>query len=179
MVSNSITEEDIRLATDYIANAVKEQWVSETAPKCLDKYNIEVDGEALPPMYAVNSGKKARFLMLAFCVAYLHKEVKSDEKDGDLMDEEEYDLWAGNHIFCQINRLKSNLAVKDKCFDILSDYADLEKRLSTQINALLAVQNDSVMRQAQYNKSAMKELPEVIGELQKLQELWGETNESM
>lgn len=176
MVSITITDEDIRQAADYLANAVKEQWVSETAPKCLDKYNIEVDGEALPPMYAVNSGRKARYLMAAFCMAYLRKEVKSDKKDGDLMDEEEYDLWAGNHVFCQINRLKSNIAVKDKCFDILSDYADLEKRLSTQINALLAVQNDSVMRQAQYNKAAMKELPEVIGELQKLRELKGEAN---
>lgn len=173
MASITITDEDIRLASDYMANAVKEQWVSETAPKCLDKLNIEVDGEAIPPMYAVNSGRKARYLMLAFCVSYLRKEVKSDKKDGDLMDEEEYDLWAGNHVFCQINRLKSNLSVKDKCFDILSDYADLEKRLSTQINALLAVQNDPVMRQAQYSKAAMRELPEVIDELKKLQEARG------
>lgn len=165
-----ITKELLSGARDYIPDAVKEAWTAENAPKCFDKLAITADGEAMPPMYMANSSLKARYLMGAFVGLYLGLDFEpEDEEHPALMSVAEYDRWAGSHVFNQVERMKRFMEIRDKCFDILSDYRDLEKRFHAMIGSLLTVQNDSVIRQNEMTNAAVKELPEIMKQLEALQ----------
>lgn len=171
-----ITKELLRAATDYIPNGKKEAWVAENAAKCFDRLAITADGEELPTMYMVNEGLRRRYLMSAFTDLYMKQEREADEKDAALMSEAAYDLWAGSHVFNQLERMKKDAELRDKCFDLMSDFKDLEKRFSAQIAGLLTVQNDSVVRQSQYSAAQMKALPGLLEELKKLSDRKGEAD---
>ena len=163
-----LTKEMIQKAEDYTTNAFKEAWCGETAPKCFNRLAITADGEPMPPMYMVNEGLKKRYLMTVFVGAYLREEYEMDKSDEALMSEADYDRWAGSHVFCQLERLKKDKDICDKCYDILYDYRELEKRLSTQISGLLNAQNDFVQRQSQLMTAQLKELPQVREQLEEL-----------
>ncbi len=166
-----ITKEMLLAARDYVPLAEKEKWIEENAPKCFDKLAITADGESMPPMFSVNSGLKSRYLMGAFAWLYMRaRKNRVEPSDEWLMHSEEYDLWAGSHVFNQIERWKRDAELRDKCFDLLSDYRDLEKRFSAQINSLLAVQNDSVLRQSEYMAAQMRDLPGMLEQIQAMQE---------
>ncbi len=173
-----ITKEMMLDAQDYLALAEKEEWATSCAEKCLDRLSITVGDEQMPSMYAVNTGTKSRYLMAALVGLYLGEKYNADTADDALMDTEEYDKWARNHPLNQIERWKQDAEVKNKCFDLLADYKDLEKRLASHIGSLLTVQNDFVMRQSQYTASQMRELPALMEQLQALQKEKGETDGS-
>ena len=165
-----ISKEMIQAASDYIPLEEKEAWVADNAPKCFDKLAITADGEAMPPMYAVNVALKNRYLMAALVSMYLKQAYVADTKDEPLISREDYDKWANSHTINQIDRLKKDAEVRDKCYDILYDYRELEKMFSAQIYALLNVQNDSVIRQSEQMTNAIKELPALLEQLKELQE---------
>lgn len=166
-----ITKELLEAARDYVPLAEKEAWVAENAPKCFDKLAITADDEPVPPMYMVNTGLKSRYLMAALIRLYfLDDTVIGDKGDPWSLPVEVYDAWAGSHVINQMERWKRDNELKFKAYDLLFDYKDLEKRFSAQIGSLLTVQNDSVIRQAEYTSSQMKELPAVLEQLKALQE---------
>lgn len=165
-----ITKEILLAANSYVPLELKEAWAAGNAPKCFDKLSITADGEAMPPMYMVNTGLKSRYLMAALAKLYFGLEYEADAADEELMSIADYDKWAGSHVINQIDRWKRDPDVKSKCFDILYDYRDLEKRFASQIGSLLNVQNDSVLRQSEYMAAQMKELPQVVEQLKGLQE---------
>ena len=165
-----LTSEMLEAANDYVSNAVKEAWIEDTASKCFSRLSVAVDNDPMPDMYMINTGLKARYLMTALVSMYFKQEYEADAKDELLISEADYDRWAGSHIFGQIDRWKKDVALRNKCYDLLYDYHDLEKRLSSQLLGLLNVQNDTVLRQSQYNATQMKELPAVIEQLKELQE---------
>ena len=64
-----------------------------------------------------------------------------------LMSADDYDRWAGGHLFNQIDRMKGKgPELRDKAFDLLADYRDLEKMLKTEIYGMLQAMNDPVSR---------------------------------
>ena len=162
-----ITKELLEKARDYIPIAEKEAWAAEIAPLCFSQLSITADGNTMPPMYMVNTGLKSRYLMAALCTMYFG--IPIENSDDKLMTEEEYDSWAGSHVFNQLERWKRDADVKYKAFDLAFDYKDLEKRLSTQISGLLAAQNDMVVRMAQDTAAQVKALPEILDALKELQ----------
>ena len=164
-----LTRELIAGAKDYLPDAVKEAWTAENAAKCFDKLQITADGEAMPPMYAVNASLKARYLMAAFAGLYLGAEYEAEADNVALMSVADYDRWAGSHVFNQMERMKRFIEVRDKIFDIIEDYRALEKRFHAAIGNLLTVQNDPVIRQNEVTSNAVKELPEVLKQLEALQ----------
>lgn len=161
-----ITKEMMLNARDYLPLAQKEEWAQSCAEKCIDHLAITVGEEEMPPMYAVNTGLKSRYLMSALIGFYFNKEFDSDDAP---MSVASYDEWAEAHPLNQIERLKADASLRDKCFDLLSDYKDLEKRLASRIGSFLTVQNDPVLRQSQYTASQMKEIPALLEKLQALQ----------
>ena len=175
-----LTKEMVVAARDYIPNAVKEAWVSDNAAKCFDKLAINgTDGESVPPMYMLNTGLKARYLMGALIGMYLNitYDVDSSDEPSLLMSEDAYDMWASSHVLNQIERWKRDAEIRDKCYDLLADYKDLEKRMSTQINSLLNVMNDNVLRQNEYvNAQMMEQLPALLKQVEELQARKGEAN---
>lgn len=169
----SLTSDMMQKARDYIPLMEKEAWVAENAPKCFDELAITADNEPMPPMYMVNAGLKCRYLMAALVKLYFGIEFQQDPEDAWLMSVDEYDAWAGGHIFNQIERMKHDNCWKFKAYDLMFDYKDLEKRFSTQISGLLTVQNDSVIRQQEIMSNSVKELPALLEQLKTLQ---GEKN---
>lgn len=164
-----ITKDIIAKANDYVPYKQKEDWIADVAQKCFDLLSIKSGEEQLPPMYSVNIGLKKRYLMAAFAEMYLGLEVQKDPQDERLMSIEEYDKWANGHVFNQMDRLKKDAEARNKCFDLMEDYKDLSKWLSAQINSLLNVQNDYVVRQAQYTSAQMADMPRLIEQLKDLQ----------
>lgn len=165
-----ITKEMLGKARDYVPLDEKETWVSRIAEKCFSRLQITHGDEPLPPMYMVNVGLKNRYMMAALAKMYFGVRYAQDMDDPDKMSVEGYDLWAGSHVLGQIDRWKHDAELRDKCYDLLADYKDLDKMLATQINGLLNVQNDSVVRQAQYTAAQMKDLPNLLKQLKEIQE---------
>lgn len=165
-----ITKGMMEAARDYVPLTEKEAWVAENAPKCFDKLQITADDDPMPPMYMVNTGLKSRYLMAALARLYLRAAPLGAAEDEQCMSVEEYDAWAGSHVMNQLERWKRDETFRAKTYDLLFDYKDLEKRFSTQLSGLLAVQNDSVIRQAQQSAAMLKDLPAVLEQLKAMQE---------
>lgn len=168
-----ITEKMIERANSYISIVEKEEFVSRNAPNCFDRLQISADGDQMPPMYMENTALKSRYMMYALAKLYFGEKVETERgEDGnetELLTVAEYDKWAGSHVFMQLERMKKNASVRDRIFDIMSDYYSLDKMFDRQLRGLLAVQNDSVMRNGFMMKSDMAELPKLLEELTKLQ----------
>lgn len=146
-----ITVEQIEKANEYVPFIEKEKFVNSVADKCFDRLQISADSGdeniPIPPMYKENSGLKMRYAMGAFVKLYLKEDFESVEGEEYLMSLDDYDRYAGGHIFNQIERMKNgNADLRNKCFDLLQDYKVLEKMLNTEVYSLLQVMNEPVNR---------------------------------
>lgn len=150
-----ITENTINSMRDYVPLEEKKNFLADCAARCFDKLQISADGGtdviALPPMYKKNTLLRQRYIMgallsLWFGICY----EKADEKtDQWLMSEADYDYFSGSHIFNQLDRMKSHVTRpenKDKIFDMLADYRELEKMLNDEIYGLVQCMNDPITR---------------------------------
>lgn len=146
-----ISAEKLLEMKDYIPLGEKLRFVKEAADGCFDRMEIKIrngsDSLPIPPLYKENTGIKSRMLMGAVARLYCKTEIDAEKESPWLMSVEEYDRWAGSHVFNQIDRLKKGSPdVRDKAFDILADYKDLEKRLNSEIYGMLQVMNEPVSR---------------------------------
>ena len=144
-------EKIMQEAETYVPISKKAEFVKYCAERCFDKLNITATSgndtlSAMPPMWKENSELKARYMMGGLLKLYLKQEAQTDENDEWLLTEQEYDRWAAAHLLNQIERMKSNASLRDKCFDLLQDYKTLEKMLNTEVYGLIRVMNDSVSR---------------------------------
>lgn len=177
-----ITEEMVQEANTYVPLMDKVAFVEYAAERCFDRLQVSMKDDVLDlpmaPMYKENTQLKSRYLMGALLVLYLRQEYEPVEGDLWLMAADDYDRWAGGHPFNQLERIKANApALRDKLFELLADYRDLEKRLSVEIRSLLQVMNDPVVRilgtmQAQTTPAAFQkgkeELEKLTAELEKV-----------
>ena len=166
-----LTKEIMESARDYLTLAEKCAWVDAVAPHCIDAMKITIgeDNQPMPDMFIISHDRKSRFLMTALVMIYMGISIPDmdDKPITDCMSAEDYDVYAGAHIINQIERMKSDAKLRSKCFDLLADYKDLTKRLSMQIEGLVAVQNDSVVRQSMAMVDEMTKLPALLDELKK------------
>lgn len=177
-----ITEETVQEANTYVPLMDKVAFVEYAAERCFDRLHVSMKDDVLDlpmaPMYKENTQLKSRYLMGALLVLYLRQEYEPVEGDMWLMAADDYDRWAGGHLFNQLERMKATApALRDKIFELLADYRDLEKRLSMEIRSLLQVMNDPVVRilgtmQAQTTPAAFQkgkeELEKLTAELEKV-----------
>lgn len=137
-----ISEEMIKNATCYIPIETKVAFSKARAEECLE--NVEISAlklqadtlVALPPVWQENTVLKQLVLMYGFLTMYLHIEVPED------FDTATYNLYAQSHPLNQLERLKTNVLIKDKVFDIISDFKDLKKILDIEIFNLRTARND-------------------------------------
>lgn len=183
-----LTEEQMQKAVSYAPAKVKEAFVDYCCRRCLSTSKIDLgigENSAMPNMYMEDTFAKSRYLMSALCVLYLGVPRENVSMEGDdlwLMEEAEYDLYAMSHPVNQIERMKSNAELRDKAFDLLRDYRDLEKRLNTAIYNTMTVMNDPINRMFQKlaadtsaealeeQKKAAEELARQLEELKALKE---------
>ena len=139
-----ITEEAFAGMRDYVPLREKLRFLDEAADGCFDRMELKIavgaDSLPMPPLYKENAGLKARMLMGAFVRLYVGAEFEADERCPWLMSEAEYDRWAGSHVMNQIRRFKKkDGALRDKAYDLLADWADVEQRFGCEVRAMLEV----------------------------------------
>lgn len=152
MEYRKLTEQDVKKANTYLPLSAKIAFVEYAADRCFDRMNVTMDDGAglnlpMSPMYKENMALKSRYLMGALVKVYLGKDYEPVENDDWLMAQDDYDRWAGGHIFNQLERMKGcGGQVREIVFDLLADYRDLEKRLTAEMRGMLAVMNEPVNR---------------------------------
>lgn len=172
----AITEDMIKNARDYVPMAEKKAFIDAAVVQCISMMGVTatIGGEdsTMPPMFKEDSFTKARYLMGAFAKLYLKQEFEPVEDTDCLMAQDDYDRWAGGHVFNQIERLKrTDPETKAKCFDLIQDYKALEKLLNAEIYAFLNIQNDFLVRLVAHIQSTTSPagLGELMGSLDDLQ----------
>lgn len=142
----TITENLVRNANDYIPLERKVAMAKAIAPKCIEKSKTAEQNQkgleflALPTLWVDDLETKNLYTMVVLLTEYLKITVPDDFTD------EIYDEYASTHILNQLERFKSNLALKDKVFDLLNDFRDFKKILDTEIFNEKEVRNDPVAR---------------------------------
>lgn len=151
MIPYKITPETISKANSYAPLAKKLEFVQYAAERCFTALNItaslnDMQTKTMPSMYKINTGLKSRYLMGAFLKLYLNEEYIPVEGDEWLLAQDDYDNYRSGHIFNEMNRLKSNNDIRDKVFDILSDFKELTAMLEEDLSESLTAMNDPVSR---------------------------------
>ena len=145
-----ITKEIMQNATTYIPIGMKELIAATLARACVketglikpEDVEVEQDEYMLEPVYGENTLNKARCMMGILLAFYLKQ--RSDD-DSIMCDVELYDKWAGAHVLNQIERYKTG-EMREKAFDLLSDYREMEKMLNSAIYSVLREMNDPIKR---------------------------------
>jgi hypothetical protein len=141
-----VTEELLRNAVDYLPIERKIALSKVIAPLCIEKSKTAEQNQkgleflALPTLWVDDLETKNLYTMSVLLTEYLKISVPEDFTD------KVYDEYASTHILNQLERFKSNAALKDKVFDLLNDYRDFKKILDTEIFNEKEVRNDPVAR---------------------------------
>lgn len=170
-----ITRETMVAAKSYLQITKKMEFLDH-ASECFDRLSITNGNDPMPPMWKENAGLKARYLLAALLHFYLEEPTLVFEDAGHfLISEETFDKFASNHPIMQIERFKRDKdeSIRNKAYDLLADYFQLEKAFNAEIRSMLDVQNDMVLRQQLLMRESMAELPKVLEDLKALQEKKG------
>ena len=148
-----IKAETIEQASSYVPLMKKEQVIEKAASKCIDTVELAAKDTAgnvspMPPFFRENGGRKSRYLMGIFVKFYLRQNFEPTEDDV-LMALDDYDRYAGSHVFNQLESIKQSTtdrALRNKIFDIITDYKDFEKRFNSAVYSEIRINNDSCNR---------------------------------
>lgn len=153
-MAKQITEDIIRNAETYMPLVQKVKLAKQFAENCIETIEIKHKDEVLPPKYKENSQMR---MLWGMCVLLKYYLKVLDEENGDNFRAVDYDEWCGTAIINQLNRFKSSKdqIVRDKSYDILDDYREFYSMLGKEINALLDVKNDLILRVIQYMDGKM------------------------
>lgn len=165
-----LTRDDILRAKSYMPMAEKVRFAEKAAAGSRNVVRVgakDADGKefSLPAMRAENTERKMRYMMGALVKKYLCMDFDGAENDPDLPAWDDYDRFGESHLINQIERMKADKDVRDKCFDILQDYRTLEKMVNTELYSTMQVENDPVTRFLAYMQSSMS--PENMQRMQR------------
>lgn len=127
-------------ARSYMPLEEKMALAYSIAPKCVLAAIADGGAIKIPNIYIEDNAVKAVYLMQVLVERYIGIPAKSKFTSVD------YDYYAGGHILNQIERFKGNSALKDKAFDLLSDFKDFKKLLDCEIINEKTKKNDALMR---------------------------------
>lgn len=146
-----ITKAIMEQADTYIPIAMKEMIASDVARVCVkETASVRPHGEeeeqdgyyTIAPSFCESASSKARVMMTILLSVYLH--IWGDDTPL-LCDIESYDQWARAHVLNQLERFKAG-EYREKAFDLLADYKEMEKYLNSAIYAVIRELNDPVRR---------------------------------
>lgn len=181
----TLTRADVENAHTYIPLKDKTALAETIARGCIVSVETSLtddeSGEvtALPSRAQEDMMTKRRALMGCLMCYYLRQPFDGWQEDIcaplDL-----YDQWAGSHVFNQLSRMKYSGAagLRDKIFDLMEDYRELEKMVNGAIHTLLEHMNDPAARIVQMMnaqltpeslKAAEAEMKRLSGALQGLE----------
>ena len=147
-----ITKDIMKNANTYMSIALKDVIATGKARECVRKVSRirrigedETDGRneyGVSPIYCEDIAAKSRVMMTCLMAYYLKV---WDENTPIMCGLNDYDDWGRAHVLNQIERFKSG-EYREKAFDILSDYREMEKYLNAAIYAVLRELNDPAQR---------------------------------
>lgn len=153
-----LTEEDFINADSYVEISAKAAEARLYAQYCIDKVEIKSDddGDVLPPIYQENPMMKSLFGMQFLLYHYFHK-IVPDENGDIVLTAREYDEWGEGSILNSIERFKmsKNLDIRNKAFDIATDYREFYRMLGTEIASVLNANNDLLARFTEFFKASI------------------------
>ena len=158
----------------YIPLLEKQKIAGHIAAGSLVRYHSTVDygGEELfdAAITAEDVPTRWRYMMGVLFKFYLRIDFDPVEGEDYLMAADDYDRAASAHILNVLERMKSDAAARDKVFDLLRDYKDLERMVSVELSAQLAARNDILPRILQVltqtaTPAALANLQEMEGKL--------------
>ena len=135
-----ITEEMIKNAKSYIPILEKKEISKEIAVHSIIKLTKGND-VLTPDLVSEDTAMKEMLLLQIFLRYYLGIKLDTKANANDI-----YDEYMQDNVYNQLQRFKSNTEIRDKCYDILDDFKVLRKMVSTDINNLKSVVNDSLDR---------------------------------
>jgi hypothetical protein len=151
-----LTEEDFIKADSYVELPVKAAESRIYADYCIDRIDIVANSdkenkEILPPMYKENPMMKSLFGM-QFLLYHYFKKIVPDENGDIVLTAQEYDEWGAGSILNTIERFKmsKNIDVRNKAFDIATDYREFYRMLGTEIASSLNAKNDLLTRAVEF-----------------------------
>lgn len=182
-----LTEEDFLNATSYVDIPVKAAEARIYANYCIDKIEVKVgngekeDKESLPPLYQENPMMKSLFGM-QFLLFHYFKKIQPDENGEIILTAAEYDEWGEGSILNTIERFKmsKNMDIRNKAFDIATDYREFYRMLGTEIASVLTEKNDLLSRLVEYLtanitpesfSAIMNQIKDIQGEMEEYQKL--------
>ena len=139
-----ITPEIMENAETYMPIVLKERIAHELAEACAtEKFRSEEEQVyGLPPVCCESTLNKSRVLLTILLVFYLKVWDESKEMPCSV---EDYDKFMSSHPINQIERFKGT-AYREKAFDLLADFRDMEKRLNAATYAYVRAKNDPATR---------------------------------
>lgn len=151
-----ITEEMIKNGSDYMPLREKKTCASLIAKNCLrsmptaDQNLPSLKFLALPELLEEDLAAKAMMLLNTLLGFYLDITVPTSEDGSVTM--ETFDYYASSSPLNQLERFKSNAAVRDKVFNMISDYKEFKKMVDVEIYNRKQNANDPVSR---FNSAVM------------------------
>lgn len=151
MITYKFTAETIINAESYVPLAKKVEFINYASERCFTSLKITSNPETaqakvMPSMYKINAALKNRYLLGAFLKLYLKEEYVPVDGDEWLLSQDDYDNYKSGHLFNEMNRFKSNNEIRDKVFDILSDFKELTTMFEEELEGSLHALNDVVSR---------------------------------
>lgn len=132
-----LTDEMLKNAKTYIPLAEKAAFAETIAERCIEKAEAS---QNVPTTVKENMVLKSLLLMQVLLEEYLGIST------GDNFYPKDYDVYAEAHLLNQIERYKKDAVLKNKAFDLLTDYKDFEKFVNTAIFNEKAKHNDALAR---------------------------------
>ena len=140
---------DVSAWKTYLPLAEKKKIASEIASCCILQYKTEVEmnGEIMyePVVCSEDVGARWR-CMMGVLLYYTGVDFEPVEGRKWLMAQDDYDRAASRHPLNVLERMKASAAARDKVFDLLRDYKDVDRLVSAEISAQLAALNDLLPR---------------------------------
>lgn len=143
----TLTKEVLQAANAYMPIATKQALAKQIADLCVTDIADEKDFSianavlALPALRGENTVMRAVLLQNVFLGHYLNIQV--DDKADAFAN---YDYYGGTALINQIERFKADAEVKEKAFDILSDYKDFKRMVDAEILNLRLLHADALTR---------------------------------
>ena len=160
----------MRAAKSYMPLKMKEELAEQIADLCLVPMKTAEQNRAgekllaMPNLRAEDMARKNILLMNTFLGFYFDIQIDEKKDSYDL-----YDFYCGGNIINQIERFKSHPELKNKSFDLLSDFKEFKKMVETEIFNIRANWNDPIGRftAAVQILSTPDNIKELLGELQR------------
>ena len=146
----TVTKEMMKNAAAYMPIALKETLAKQIAGLCVSKAPEDTSG-----LTAESAGLKQVLCLNAFLQFYLKAETVTEGEQTNIM--AAFDEKACTNPINQVERYKGDPECKRMAFDMLSDYRDFKKIVNTEINNLLARNNDPYARLAKMLKDLLKD----------------------